>query len=515
MTPQETKAEVANMLCQRYVDLHEVTRRREIIVRVRNPQILMEMEQATLCRSQDNQRAFLPTAGSFALIADKELADRARKSTVRTIQTLQSLFEAQERDEPYSPSDLLEYAGKTSVELDPDGVRLGLYLAVDFGAIGASKRTEDGIDIEMFTIPEHILSIQNPEQIWDDRMEGARNQAKGILFPQIEAVFPFSMEDPGPPAIAGTKDWYFQESVRTHQQTPRCPFATPDLCPRYFDSLSFSGMLGATEMNPNDTKRLEAKWRNSPPFAVLSEQLPSVQGGGGSWSMLTNFCPEITYDLQSVFASMLGHYVDEIDRDNAHRRLSRQGAPNDDPAWLWGFISPLHYTSCPTFSVLAGSGSNGQGAQLGLLDALLSIPGVDSKYVTKQVERMTASLLKDPALAIGTAKEIVETCCKTILGDLNVDDGGAPKLPGLVRLTVKSLVDRLPQSNGDSEANKTIAMALQTLVTGLAELRNLHGTGHGKAAANGEISSRQAKLAVGAAATLCVYLAETHSEIAP
>lgn len=466
MTSEEAKAEVANLLCHRFVELHMATRRRELIVMVRDPQILMEIEQATLCRSHGNQKTYLPTAGSFALINDEVLADRAKRSTVRTIQALQDLFNAHERDEPYITSDLDEQDRAAFGDLEADNVQLGLYLAADFGALGGYKRSDNGSEIESFTIAEHILSKEHPEQMWDDRMESARNQAKGILFRGIEPDPTFEFESSGPPAIAGTKEWYFQESARTNQKTPRCPFAQPDLCPRYFDSLSYSGKLGATEMDLNDSKRLKAKWRNSPPFALLKEQLPSVQGADGTWSTVTNFCPEVTYDLRGVFASMLGSYVDEIDRDHAHARLSRQGAPSNDPSWSWGYITALHYTSCPTFSVLAGAGSIGQGSQQGLLDALLSIPGVDIKYVTQQVERMSSSVLKDPALAIGTAKEMVETCCKTILGSLGVDDGGAPKLQALVRLTLNTLNDRGPQSNEAAEANKNILMALSTLVLG-------------------------------------------------
>jgi hypothetical protein len=50
---------------------------------------------------------------------------------------------------------------------------------------------------------------------------------------------------------------------------------------------------------------------------------------------------------------------------------------------------------------------------------------------------------------------------------------------------------------------------LGTIGNGLAELRGLYGTGHGKTA---ELSARHAKLAVGAAATLATFLFETHKE---
>jgi hypothetical protein len=53
---------------------------------------------------------------------------------------------------------------------------------------------------------------------------------------------------------------------------------------------------------------------------------------------------------------------------------------------------------------------------------------------------------------------------------------------------------------------------LGTIGNGLAELRGLYGTGHGKHGKTAELSARHAKLAVGAAATLATFLFETHKE---
>jgi hypothetical protein len=53
---------------------------------------------------------------------------------------------------------------------------------------------------------------------------------------------------------------------------------------------------------------------------------------------------------------------------------------------------------------------------------------------------------------------------------------------------------------------------LATITQGIAELRNQYGTGHGKAAGAKGLGPRHAKLAVGAASTLAVFLAETHNE---
>jgi len=508
MSLEETRAALANLLCIRYINLHKSTRRRDLIVKFKNPQVLSEMEQHGLCRSQDNQKLFFPTLGSFALLSDEHLLTRARLGTLRVIHTLKNLFEVYERDEPYSFVDLETHARKLyDDDLGSDVMKLGLYLSVDLAALGSYRRSDDGLQIESFAIPEHILSFENPEELWNHRIEGARRQAKGQPFVMMPTEIDFSFTGSEHNVIDGTKEWYFRESERMKQKTLRCPFAQPDLCPRYYQSLALSGELGATGMDSADAIRFDKKWSEAPPFAVLREQLPSVQSADRGFSSLDNFCPEVAYDLRGVFATMLGRHVDEIDRDLAHKRLSRQDAPLTDPAWAWGFVVPLHYTACPTFSVLAGRASNHHNMHHELLDALMGLHGVDKKYVAQQVERMSSSVSRDPALAIGTAKEVVETCCKTILNGLGKDTETSQKLPALVKRTIKELSDsgHLAPINGDS--GKAILGALSTLVGGIAELRNVHGTGHGQAHGNDNIGVQQARLAVGAAATICIYLA--------
>ncbi len=57
---------------------------------------------------------------------------------------------------------------------------------------------------------------------------------------------------------------------------------------------------------------------------------------------------------------------------------------------------------------------------------------------------------------------------------------------------------------------KRLLSNLATIPQGIAELRTLYGTGREKQAKAKGMSARHAKLAVGAASTLAVYLSETH-----
>jgi hypothetical protein len=139
----------------------------------------------------------------------------------------------------------------------------------------------------------------------------------------------------------------------------------------------------------------------------------------------------------------------------------------------------------------------------------------DADYISQQITRMEAAVEPDPALAIGTAKELVEATCKAILDARSVPIPNAAELPKLVRLVTIEL-DLVPEGISEaakaSETVRHVLGALGTVVDGIAKLRNAYGTGHGQAPRRGGLTARHAKLAVGAGSTLSVFLYETHQQ---
>ena len=134
-------------------------------------------------------------------------------------------------------------------------------------------------------------------------------------------------------------------------------------------------------------------------------------------------------------------------------------------------------------------------------------------YVAQQIRRLQEAADADPELAIGTAKEFLESICKTILSELGTPPSKTEDLPTLVRSTIKSLQIVPSALTGQVQAEKAITVLLNNLGSigqQLAELRNQFGTGHGRATVHVSLPARHAKLAIGAAATLAVFLYETH-----
>jgi len=134
-------------------------------------------------------------------------------------------------------------------------------------------------------------------------------------------------------------------------------------------------------------------------------------------------------------------------------------------------------------------------------------------YVMKQIDLMNDAIEDLPLEAIGKAKELIEIICHTILEERKVTIDSNWDLIKLLKQTTKHLnlaPDEIDDSVKASETIKNILRSLATMVQGLGELRNQYGSGHGKKSKFRGLDPRHAKLAVGSASTLAIFLLETH-----
>ena len=141
-----------------------------------------------------------------------------------------------------------------------------------------------------------------------------------------------------------------------------------------------------------------------------------------------------------------------------------------------------------------------------------ALTGLDPGYVARQITRMEGAVSGDPDLAIGTAKELVETCCKTILAERRIEYDSGADIPQLVKLTSREL-KLVPAALATGDAAETVTRllgGLGNIVQSIATLRNRYGTGHGREGGTTGLQSSHARLAVGAASTLATFLFESH-----
>lgn len=136
-----------------------------------------------------------------------------------------------------------------------------------------------------------------------------------------------------------------------------------------------------------------------------------------------------------------------------------------------------------------------------------------SEYLNAQINTMLSMTESNPTEVIGKAKELIESCCKTILDsreivwDKNWDVG---QLTGETLKTLKLMPKDIPEDAPAATEMRALLGNLRAIATNAAALRNHYGSGHGKSADYKGLSPRHAKLAVGSSITLVEFLWETH-----
>lgn len=137
-----------------------------------------------------------------------------------------------------------------------------------------------------------------------------------------------------------------------------------------------------------------------------------------------------------------------------------------------------------------------------------------SQYVTETINTMLEMEDKKPAESISKAKELIETCCKTILERESVEYDKDTKVHQLAKKTIEILSQNESDTISDSvkQATKMILGALGTISHGTAQLRNEIGAGHGKSAGFSKVNPKYAKLASGAAETFVGFIWATYEE---
>jgi len=138
--------------------------------------------------------------------------------------------------------------------------------------------------------------------------------------------------------------------------------------------------------------------------------------------------------------------------------------------------------------------------------------GVDRAEFTRYCERISDSIDSDPEHAIGASKELAEAVIKYIL---DRKEETYDRAENLLKLT-KRVCNALELTTADvddatkgAKAIKQVLGSLGSVIHGMAELRNLYGTGHGRPRRSSGVKPRHARLAVGAAVTISTFLLDT------
>lgn len=138
-----------------------------------------------------------------------------------------------------------------------------------------------------------------------------------------------------------------------------------------------------------------------------------------------------------------------------------------------------------------------------------------SEYLSSQIDLMLSMQSDNPTEAIGKAKELIESCCKTILDEKHTiweKNWDVSRLAGETIKLLKLMPNDIPDSAPAAKEMKALLGHLRAIANSLAALRNPYGSGHGKSAKYKGLEERHAKLAVGSSITLVGFLWDTYEK---
>ena len=132
-----------------------------------------------------------------------------------------------------------------------------------------------------------------------------------------------------------------------------------------------------------------------------------------------------------------------------------------------------------------------------------------SEYIDQQLRIMLENQKSNPTEAIGKAKELIESCCKTILEEKGIAINSKWDVGNLVDETMKLLEitpKHIPDTAKEAKAIKALLQELKGIGSQIAIIRNAYGSGHGKSASYKGLQERHAKLSIGSSVTLVNFL---------
>ena len=137
----------------------------------------------------------------------------------------------------------------------------------------------------------------------------------------------------------------------------------------------------------------------------------------------------------------------------------------------------------------------------------------DFEAIAERATELRSEAATRPNDAIGHARELVESTCKTILEDRGAAvPKGMNDLLSATLATLQLVPSTAHESKKGAETIKSTLLALDTVLLGVSELRRLYA-GHGRSIRTGGLGTRHAALAVGAALTVVEFLIATHAEM--
>jgi hypothetical protein len=138
--------------------------------------------------------------------------------------------------------------------------------------------------------------------------------------------------------------------------------------------------------------------------------------------------------------------------------------------------------------------------------------GIDFDTVSRDLDRALRAATADPEIAVTAACAVVESVCRSILVELEIDFPAKQDISGLYRAVRDPLgLDPTKEGLAPEIVNdvRAVLSGLVTSVQGIGSLRTHVGGAHGKEKGFRRIDARIAKLAIHSSSSIALFIIET------
>jgi diguanylate cyclase (GGDEF)-like protein len=162
-----TDLKVVSTVVHHFLDSKQPKARKPLLMIAGSADVLERLTRWSVLRSLDNNK-YLPTALSFHYCGNADSLAFAKQSVELVARVLKSMFEKCDEEYKYfTLGEIEENAVEMFGKIDPEKIKLGLYLSNEFGLHAGLRGNTENTEIVSMAINEHVIEIENPETLWD------------------------------------------------------------------------------------------------------------------------------------------------------------------------------------------------------------------------------------------------------------------------------------------------------------------------------------------------------------
>jgi serine/threonine protein kinase len=184
----ETDIVIINVVIQEFLVTKRPVLRRPLIVRAKSPEVLDKLVRWSILAT-DDQRAYLPKALAFHYCGNAPTLLLAKQSLEMLARVLVQIFPESPEDKFFSFEEIKSEIEKRFGAVDPQEIKLAMYLAPDFNLLAGWKG--ERAEMEALRISEYVLQIEKPGELWDNHI----NRQTEWISTQVEGSVPAYVQD--------------------------------------------------------------------------------------------------------------------------------------------------------------------------------------------------------------------------------------------------------------------------------------------------------------------------------